>query len=172
MTATPAPNPRDLPADAAHAETIWSRGGAWVFAQFPLSGAALLAAMVGPKLPERIRGGARWLGAGLLGAGSLLAVAGLGGLGRQLTPLPKPSPSATLVQSGAYSMVRHPVYGGLIVAVLGWSLLHGRWAGLLASMLLAAFFDQKASREERWLSAQFSEYPAYRRRVRKLIPWL
>jgi protein-S-isoprenylcysteine O-methyltransferase Ste14 len=101
----------------------------------------------------------------------MLFLAGLGGLGRQLTPFPKPNRGATLVQSGAYGIARHPIYGGAILAVLGWSLLNGRWAGLVASALLAAFFDRKASREEQWLVGQFAEYPAYRKRVRKLIPW-
>ena len=153
-------------------DTIWSRGGGWVIAQFPLGGAAVLAAMVGPRLPESTIDACRWIGAGLLGGGILLFLAGLGRLGRQLTPFPKPRPDATLVQTGAYGMVRHPLYGGAILAVLGWSLLHGRWAGLLASVLLAAFFDQKASREEQWLAGQFTEYAGYRQRVRKLIPWL
>ena len=157
---------------AAQSDTVWSRGGAWVIAQFPLGGAAALAAMFGPPLPDAVVTPARWLGAAALGAGGLLALAGLGALGRQLTPFPKPSPDATLVQSGAYGLARHPVYGGLILALLGWSLLHARWSGLAASAVIAVFFDRKAASEERWLAAQFSEYAAYRQRVRKLIPWL
>lgn len=153
-------------------DTFLGRGGLWVAAQFPLGGTALVASMVGPELPAALREPGRWLGGALFVLGSLLALAGLGGLGRQLTPFPKPSPGATLVQSGAYGLARHPVYGGMLVALLGWALLHGRWSGLLSTLVVGLFFDRKASREEVFLAAAFPEYPAYRQRVSKLIPWL
>ena len=153
-------------------ESVWSRGGAWVFAQFPLGGVALLAALFGPKLPESVLGIARALGVALLGVGGLLFVAGVTRLGRNLTPFPKPLPDGQLVQTGAYGLVRHPLYGGGLIAMLGWALFNGRWAGLVAAVLLGVFFDQKASREEHWLSERYSVYPEYRRRVRNLIPWL
>jgi protein-S-isoprenylcysteine O-methyltransferase Ste14 len=38
--------------------------------------------------------------------------------------------------------------------------------------VLAAFLDRKAAREERWLEEKFPDYPEYRRRVRKFIPFL
>jgi len=153
-------------------DTVWSRGGAWVVWQFPLVGLALVAARLGPRLPAVTVGPLRWLGTALIGGGGLLLLAGLAGLGRNLTPFPKPRPDGQLVQSGPYGLVRHPVYGGAIMAVVGWALLHGRWAGLVASAALAIFLDQKANREERWLVSQFPEYSGYRRRVNKLIPWL
>lgn len=37
---------------------------------------------------------------------------------------------------------------------------------------MAIFFDTKAGVEERWLTKRFPEYAAYRRRVRKLIPFV
>jgi protein-S-isoprenylcysteine O-methyltransferase Ste14 len=160
------------PEPVTRPETIWSRGGAWVCAQFPLSAAAMLVSMVGPRLPSVVRQPGRWIGSALLGGGGVLFLAGLRGLGRQLTPFPKPRAGATLVQSGAYGIVRHPVYGGAILTVLGWALLRGRWAGLVASAGIAVFFDQKATREERWLVGQFEAYSAYRRRTHMLIPWL
>ncbi|MCC7368419.1 MAG: isoprenylcysteine carboxylmethyltransferase family protein [Chloroflexi bacterium] len=128
--------------------------------------------MAGPALPDVVRRPGRWVGGVLFVVGGLLALAGLGGLGRQLTPFPKPSPGATLVQSGAYGLARHPVYGGMLTALLGWALLHGRWSGLLSTLVVGLFFDRKASREEAFLAAQFPEYPTYRGRVSKLIPWL
>ena len=153
-------------------DSVWNRGGAWVLAQFPLGGAAALLAMVGPRLPEVVRTGAWWFGLAALAGGVVLFVAGLQRLGRQLTPFPKPHASATLVTTGAYGIARHPLYGGAIIMMLGWALINGRWSGLLATLVVAVFFDRKASVEERWLMTQFSEYPAYRQRVRKLIPWL
>ena len=43
--------------------------------------------------------------------------------GENLTPFPEPLPGARLVESGAYRLVRHPIYGGLILGALGWGLL-------------------------------------------------
>jgi protein-S-isoprenylcysteine O-methyltransferase Ste14 len=140
--------------------------------QFPLGVAAFLAAMVGPRLPESVTGPARWVGVTLLAAGGLLFLAGLRGLGRQLTPFPRPRADATLVETGAFGLVRHPLYGGGTLMMLGWGLVNGRWSGLLATLVVGVFFDRKASVEERLLSQLFAAYPDYRRRVRKLIPWL
>jgi protein-S-isoprenylcysteine O-methyltransferase Ste14 len=143
-----------------------------VLAQFPLTALALLAARVGPTLPASFAGPVRTVGLGLGLVGGLLFVAGLLGLGRGLTPFPKPLPDARLVQSGVFSLARHPVYGGGILAVAGWALLHGGVLGLVAAVALACFFDAKATREERWLVGRFPEYAAYRQRVKKLIPFI
>lgn len=52
------------------------------------------------------------------------AICGIGGtmaLGRNLTPFPKPSVEAKLVQHGIYGLIRHPLYTAVICAALGWS---------------------------------------------------
>jgi protein-S-isoprenylcysteine O-methyltransferase Ste14 len=38
--------------------------------------------------------------------------------------------------------------------------------------MLFLFLDLKSRREERWLCAKFPDYPAYQRRVRRLIPFV
>ena len=62
------------------------------------------------------------------------------------------------------------VAGRTADGMLGWALWNGRWTGLLATAVLFAFFDAKARHKERWLVEAFPEYPAYRQRVRRLIP--
>lgn len=153
-------------------DDIWARGGAWVLAQFPLTALALFAARVGPTLPQVVAGPARWVGLGLLLSGGLLFLTGALALGPRLTPFPKPSADTPLIQTGPFELARHPIYGGGIIAVAGWALLNGAWLGLLGAVGLAVFFDAKARLEERWLSAKFPEYRFYRRRVRKLIPFI
>ena len=66
---------------------------------------------------------------------------------------------------GAYRIVRHPIYGGLILVALGWSLLSSPIA-LAATAVLIALFELKAHLEESMLVARFPEYEMYRRRVR------
>jgi protein-S-isoprenylcysteine O-methyltransferase Ste14 len=113
------------------------------------------------------------LGGGVLFlAGVLLAVAGAANLGKNLTPLPRPKEHATLIVTGAYRLVRHPIYSGITFMAFGWGLWLHSWLTIGYALLLFAFFDIKSRREERWLEERFPEYAAYRKRVRKLIPFV
>ena len=149
-----------------------SRGEGWVVAQVLLLLTIVGASFVGPRLPAAARGPSRWIGLfGMLVGGALLPLSAAS-LGRGLTPLPRPKPDAVLVQTGPYRLVRHPIYSGASLASLGWALFRGRWAALFAAVVALLFFDAKATREEAWLAERFAEYPAYRRAVRKLVPFV
>jgi protein-S-isoprenylcysteine O-methyltransferase Ste14 len=113
------------------------------------------------------------LGGGvLILAGFFLAATGAANLGRNLTPLPRPKENATLIVSGAYRFVRHPIYSGITFMAFGWGLWLHSWLVIGYALLLFAFFDIKSRREERWLAEKFPEYAAYRKRVRKLVPFV
>lgn len=112
------------------------------------------------------------LGIGLIGGGVVLAIRGTADLGRALTPLPHPRPGVGLVDTGVYALVRHPIYGGLILGALGWSLIQASLMAVGLSVVLAAFFTLKARREEVWLVEHYPDYPAYRERTRRFIPWI
>ncbi len=93
-------------------------------------------------------------------------------LGQSLTPLPHPRDDAQLVQTGAYTWVRHPLYSGLIFTALAWAVSQVSVTHGLGAIALFLFFNAKASREETWLCTKYTDYPDYRQRVKKLIPWL
>jgi len=113
------------------------------------------------------------LGGGvLLLAGILLAATGAVNLGKNLTPLPMPKKNAMLIVTGAYRLVRHPIYSGIIFMAFGWGLWLHSWLTIGYALILFAFFDIKSRREERWLEEIFPEYAAYRKRVRKLLPFV
>jgi protein-S-isoprenylcysteine O-methyltransferase Ste14 len=118
------------------------------------------------RLPALLSGGV------LLLAGALLAGAGAASLGRNLTPLPHPRDDARLVETGAYRLVRHPIYGGIILMSYGWGLCVRGWLCLVYATLVFVFLDLKSRREERWLEEKFPGYDRYRKRVRKLIPFV
>lgn len=150
-----------------------ARGGWWVAAQMPL----LLLAFVIPLWARHPATGAllqvlAYAGFALLAAGLALFLAGVSTLGRGLTPFPRPLPEAELRTTGAYALVRHPLYSGILLMSLGWSLGSLSMAGTVFDLVLAAFFDRKAAHEELWLTEKFAGYPAYRQRVKKLIPWI
>jgi protein-S-isoprenylcysteine O-methyltransferase Ste14 len=89
-----------------------------------------------------------------------------------LAAVPRPLAGGSLVVSGAYRLVRHPIYGGLILVALALA-IDRPWAGsFMAAALLAIVLDLKRRREELWLAQRYPEYPEYRQRTRALIPFL
>jgi protein-S-isoprenylcysteine O-methyltransferase Ste14 len=148
------------------------RGEGWFLLQVVIFAAIALSGAIGPAWsgPVRVAGGAA--GAVLIACGGILSLRGVLDLRENLTPFPRPLPGAQLVESGAYRLARHPIYGGLIMGALGWGLLTASPLAMIGALVLTAFFDLKSRREEVWLSEQFSGYPAYRARTRRLLPWL
>lgn len=158
--------PRHLPA-------LGARGGGWVAIQVALLAAILLSALVGLGWPEVWAVVAYVVGSGSIAAGAALLVAGGVGLGSALTPFPAPRQGGELRTTGAYRLVRHPMYGGGILLALGWSIVFATPLGLALTALLALFADLKARREELWLEDDFAEYPDYARATKhRLIPFL
>jgi protein-S-isoprenylcysteine O-methyltransferase Ste14 len=111
-------------------------------------------------------------GGAAIATGLLLVIAGSRRLGRYLSPLPYPSPGSPLIDQGIYAWIRHPLYSGLILSGLGLSLWQGSLRQLLLTLALFLALDRKASLEERFLSDTFPEYPCYRERTAKLVPFL
>lgn len=78
-----------------------------------------------------------------------------------------------LIRSGPYGLVRHPIYSGLLFALLGTAIAIGEWRGLMAFAAIAAGFLVKISAEERFMQQTFGEqYARYRREVAALIPFV
>jgi protein-S-isoprenylcysteine O-methyltransferase Ste14 len=78
-----------------------------------------------------------------------------------------------LIRSGPYAVVRHPIYSGLLLGMLGTAIAVGEWRGLFAVVLLVAAYLRKIRKEEGWLLQHFGEpYDRYRREVRAIIPFI
>jgi protein-S-isoprenylcysteine O-methyltransferase Ste14 len=77
-----------------------------------------------------------------------------------------------LVTSGPYRLVRHPIYTGMLTAVVGTALVVNLLV-LVAAAALGVFFVYSATVEEKNLAAAFpNAYPAYRARTKMLIPFV
>ena len=148
------------------------RGEGWVALQVVLLAAMAVAGLRGWRWPSSTRSLRRLAAGPAALAGAYLLAAGSSGLGRQLTPFPKPVEHASLRRDGAYGLVRHPIYGGVLLLALAWSLVSSPVA--LAPWTAAALFlDAKRRREESWLSEEHPEYEAYRQEVRhSLLPFV
>jgi protein-S-isoprenylcysteine O-methyltransferase Ste14 len=149
------------------------RGEGWVVAQFALLLAIALSALVGLGWSGSLKPVALAAGLVVMAIGGVLVVLGGVQLGSSLTPFPLPRRGGELSAAGLYARARHPMYGGGILIALGWSIVFASVVGLFLTVLLLAFFELKARREEAWLVDHYPEYEAYRRRTpRKLLPWL
>jgi protein-S-isoprenylcysteine O-methyltransferase Ste14 len=168
---------RDQPVLPKDSEPTLSpaRGATWVIVQIILLGLILLlpTQIDGlPTVPASLSMIALVVGGVIALAGLTIVILSALTLGPNLTIFPAPRPEGRLIQTGLYSLVRHPIYCGVILVALGWSVARAGLLSLVMTGALVVFFDRKAAREEQWLVDKFPEYQEYRRRVRKLIPWL
>jgi protein-S-isoprenylcysteine O-methyltransferase Ste14 len=143
-------------------------GAGWVAGQLVLIAVLAAAAAAGPTWPPN----PVTLPLGIVSAtaGALLFVAGIVALGSSLTPFPRPR--GPLVDTGAFGLVRHPIYGGVLLGAVGLGLVT-RPLMLAACVPALAFIILKLRHEERLLLARFPDYASYCARVRhRLIPFL
>jgi protein-S-isoprenylcysteine O-methyltransferase Ste14 len=76
-----------------------------------------------------------------------------------------------LIRAGPYAYMRHPIYSGVLLAVLGTALIVDQWRGVLAFALLFTNYAIKAKREERILADRFDQgFEEHRRGTGFLLP--
>jgi protein-S-isoprenylcysteine O-methyltransferase Ste14 len=79
----------------------------------------------------------------------------------------------SIVTAGPYRIVRHPMYAGAALYMIGMPLLLGSWCGLAIAPLLLAGLSTRIRIEERTLRGEFPDYEDYAARVRyRLIPYV
>ena len=153
--------------------SLGRRGEGWVLIQ----GVILVAIFVAGLTESSFSGDGPMvvtvLGVVLMVLGGILAVLGVRSLGRGLTALPHPRDGSELVSTGVYRLVRHPIYGGLVIGALGYGLaMHAMVTAVVGSIVLLAFFRLKSAREEVWLEQRYAGYPAYRAATRRILPFI
>lgn len=78
-----------------------------------------------------------------------------------------------LVVRGPYALVRHPIYTGLLAMFAATALVHGHLAAIVGTLLVFVSFWIKLRDEEKLMLEKFpDQYPAYRQRVKRIIPWM
>jgi protein-S-isoprenylcysteine O-methyltransferase Ste14 len=79
----------------------------------------------------------------------------------------------TVISTGPYHYVRHPMYGAAIIFMAGTSLMLGSWYGLLMGLVFVAGIAFRAVQEERVLRAELPGYAEYMAQVKyRLIPYV
>jgi protein-S-isoprenylcysteine O-methyltransferase Ste14 len=114
----------------------------------------------------------RGVGTALVVCGLALAVWARVYLGRNWGMPMTQKDEPELVTTGPYSRVRHPIYSGLLLAILGTALATNLY-WLFGLAVLSVYFMYSAKVEERQLCAAFpGAYPAYKARTKMLIPFV
>ena len=150
----------------------------WVYRLPILLGAILLM-----PLTARLVGAAPLYDTGTLGTYALAVVTLLGisftwwariHLGRFWSNAITHKEDHRIIDTGPYGMVRHPIYTGLITAILATGIAVATWPALLGALLISFGEWQKARMEEGFLSAELGAeaYRRYSRRVPMIVPFL
>ncbi len=100
-------------------------------------------------------------------AGMVIALSSLSALGRNVSIVPQ---ARSLVQSGPYRVVRHPLYLGELIAILGIVLARISLPAVAVFCLLAALQIYRALEEEKVLAGVFPDYDSYRLKSARFIP--
>lgn len=112
-------------------------------------------------------------GLALTWAGVLWAIWARAILAGNWNPQPSIQQNHQLVIEGPYKLTRHPIYTGILLAVLGTAIMVGNVRAFIA--LAIAFFGlwHKIRFEEDLMRRQFGrQYDDYAQRVKKLVPWV
>jgi protein-S-isoprenylcysteine O-methyltransferase Ste14 len=112
------------------------------------------------------------VGTALFVAGLALAIWARIYLGRNWGMPMSQKDDPELVTSGPYHYVRHPIYSGLLLGMIGTALATTLYWWLILAVL-GAYFIYSASVEEKNLAAAFPDsYPSYRAATKMLIPFV
>lgn len=112
--------------------------------------------------------------------GLLVAVLGMGfalwarlHLGKNWSSRPAIRENHTITRTGPYAIVRHPIYTGILTAILGTAIATGSLLACVCLLVIGVLFLVKIRMEEQFLLEEFGEeYERYRMDVKALVPYV
>jgi len=112
------------------------------------------------------------VGVAVLAAGLAFSVWARVHLGRNWSGTVTIKEGHELIRSGPYAYVRHPIYTGILAAVIGTTIVSGTVHAALGLLVIAAALLRKLRIEERFLRETFpQDYPDYSAHTPALIPF-
>jgi protein-S-isoprenylcysteine O-methyltransferase Ste14 len=91
-------------------------------------------------------------------------------LNKNLTPFPSPKGNSTLITTGVYKYIRHPIYTGILFTTAGYGAYSENTLRLIVFITLLILFVFKAAYEETQLIKKFPEYNDYKKQTAALMP--
>jgi len=117
--------------------------------------------------------GAACTGLALTNLGAAFAIWARSTLGGNWSATVTVKEDHSFVQRGPYRLVRHPIYAGGLLAMLGTAVVYGEAGRFVAVVLAFVGWWLKARIEEEFMAQQFGEdYRRYQRNVKQLIPFV
>jgi protein-S-isoprenylcysteine O-methyltransferase Ste14 len=115
----------------------------------------------------------QWLGLAVTIGGCAFAVWARSRLGSNWSSMVTVKQNHELILHGPYALVRHPIYSGFLLALVGTAIVVGEIRAFIGLGVAFIAFFLKSAAEERFMREEFSdEYARYSQRVRRLIPFI
>jgi protein-S-isoprenylcysteine O-methyltransferase Ste14 len=87
-----------------------------------------------------------------------------------LSPFPSPKSNSSLIKTGLYKFIRHPIYTGIILTTFGYGLYTDSFYKILISIGLYILFYFKSEYEEERLTKKFTDYKIYKKSTGRFFP--
>lgn len=81
-------------------------------------------------------------------------------------PVVKVQEGQSVIDTGPYAVIRHPMYASALLLFLSMPLVLGSWRGLVGTLVLVAILAWRTTHEEQALRRDLPGYAAYAARVR------
>lgn len=159
----------------AKRDTTWTT---WAYRVAIFAGALLIAPWTAPALGEKqiweVGNTGTYALVGVMLAGLLLTWLARIHLGRLWSSAITRKEQHRVVDTGPYAYVRHPIYAGIITALIATAIIEATLIALIGAALIALGLWLKARAEESFLMGELGQdaYRSYCRRVPMLIPFL
>jgi protein-S-isoprenylcysteine O-methyltransferase Ste14 len=150
------------------------RGYLWVGSQFALLATWFALMVLGRRFypPNPIRYYFESAGYGIALAGIILALLGVYEMRENLRTTPEPGDFFDFVTTRIYSRVRHPIYGGIMLLIVGVTMIFTALDAAILAAVLIAFFYAKSRYEESRLRGRIGDYDQYSARTKRFIPFV
>jgi protein-S-isoprenylcysteine O-methyltransferase Ste14 len=122
-------------------------------------------------VPDTARVG--WIGVAIATTGIAFAIGARLFLGRNWSGMVTVKKDHRLIRQGPYAVVRHPIYSGILLGLVGTAIVIGEVRGLIALAFAVLGFRLQSLQEERFMEDEFDgEYREYQKRVKGIIPFV
>ncbi len=114
-----------------------------------------------------------WLGVVSTALGMAISISARLSLGSNWSGMVTVKADHELIREGFYRRLRHPIYTGILIGVIGTGMIHGQLRDLLCFLILYITFYFKAKREESFLQQEFGpSFTEYQRHTGMFWPKL
>ncbi|MAT89215.1 MAG: protein-S-isoprenylcysteine methyltransferase [Flavobacteriaceae bacterium] len=102
--------------------------------------------------------------------GFVVIIFGIINMNDSLSPFPKPKNNGSLISNGIYHYVRHPIYIGIVIAMISFGCYIQSVFKISISLVLLGVFYLKSELEEKYLLHKFEEYTRYKEDTGRFFP--